>query len=46
MMLPTDDDAIEVEGVVPFEGRDGTAKGETESWIDSQVEDPDKRNEF
>jgi hypothetical protein len=45
LMLPTDVDEVKVEGCGVFEGHvipDGTP----ESWIDTQVEESDRSNEF
>lgn len=48
LMLPTDADEVAVDGCGVFEGR--VARDETgareESWIDTQVEESDKSNEF
>ena len=47
LMLPTDADEVTVDGCGVFEGRvrsDG-APG-AESWMDTQVEETDKSNEF
>ena len=49
MMLPTEADFVSVDGVVAFEPRVGSQKAdgdEPESWIDTQVEESDKSNEF
>jgi ferredoxin len=47
LMLPTDADEVEVDGCGVFEGRVAVDGAPTEeSWIDTQVEDSDKRNEF
>ena len=49
MMLPTDELAVEVNGPVVFEPRqvtDRQAGEQPESWIDTQVEESDKSNEF
>jgi len=50
LMLPTDADEVRVDGCGVFEGRLGLAPrqpGQTgESWIDTQVEESDKSNEF
>ncbi len=46
VMLPTDADAVEVDGCGVFEGRLGISDPENESWIDSQVDDSDNSNEF
>ena len=49
MMLPTEADFVSVDGAVTFEPRVGSHTpdgGETESWIDTQVEESDKSNEF
>ena len=49
-MLPTDADEVRVDGCGVFEGRLGLTsqqQGQTsESWIDTQVEESDKSNEF
>jgi hypothetical protein len=47
-MLPTEDDAVNVDGCGVFEGRISRDAGdaEHESWIDTQVEMSDRRNEF
>jgi hypothetical protein len=48
-MLPTDDDEVKVDGCGVFEGMLTPAEAETpttESWIDTQVEESDKSNEF
>ena len=48
-MLPTDADEVKVDGCGVFEGRVAAEPGEAareESWIDTQVEDSDKSNEF
>ncbi|MBX3298421.1 MAG: 4Fe-4S dicluster domain-containing protein [Acidobacteria bacterium] len=48
MMLPTDADEVSIDGCGVFEGQialDGPPKSE-ESWIDTQVEESDKSNEF
>ena len=47
LMLPTDAEQIEVEGCGVFEGRlEEAGPGNFESWIDTQVEETDKSNEF
>jgi hypothetical protein len=47
LMLPTDEDEVRVDGCGVFEGRLGLAEQHTvESWIDTQVEESDKSNEF
>jgi ferredoxin len=49
MMLPTEADFVQVDGPVTFEPRSGSDKADgeqRESWIDTQVEESDKRNEF
>lgn len=49
LMLPTDADEVKVDGCGVFEGRLGLEDGETapgESWIDTQVEESDRNNEF
>ena len=46
LMLPTEADEVNVDGCGVFEGRLGTAGAENESWIDTQVEESDKSNEF
>lgn len=43
LMLPTDADEVAVDGCGVFEGR---TVPEPESWIDLQVEETDKSNEF
>jgi len=48
MMLPTDADEVGIDGCGVFEGQialDGAPVRE-ESWIDTQVEESDKSNEF
>jgi hypothetical protein len=46
-MLPTDEDEVVVDGCGVFEGRLGLAERQSgESWIDTQVEESDKSNEF
>jgi hypothetical protein len=47
-MLPTDADEVRVDGCGVFEGRVGVEGGGEpgESWIDTQVEESDKSNEF
>jgi hypothetical protein len=45
-MLPTDADAVEVDGCGGFEGRLEVDPAAQESWIDTQVEESDKGNEF
>jgi len=42
-MLPTDADEVRVDGCGVFEGQVAV---EGESWIDTQVEESDKSNEF
>ena len=47
LMLPTDADEVDVDGYGVFEGMvvpDGPAPAE--SWIDTQVEESDRSNEF
>lgn len=47
LMLPTDETEVKVDGCGVFEGRvivDGQKT--EESWIDTQVEESDKSNEF
>jgi hypothetical protein len=49
LMLPTDADEVKVDGCGVFEGRLGLSEGQQargESWIDTQVEESDKSNEF
>ena len=47
LMLPTDAEEVEVDGCGVFEGRVITEpRPATESWIDLQVEQSDKSNEF
>src|SRR5260370_368005 len=49
LMLPTDADEVKVDGCGVFEGMLTQAEAETptaESWIDTQVEQSDKRDEF
>ena len=50
LMLPTDADFVSVDGADHFEdasGRTDKAAGDQpESWIDTQVEESDKSNEF
>jgi ferredoxin len=46
LMLPTEVDAVEVDGCGVFEGRVGKVDAENESWMDTQVEESDKSNEF
>ncbi len=46
LMLPTDAEEVEVDGCGVFEGRVIAEKSATESWIDLQVEETDKNNEF
>ena len=45
LMLPTDSDQVEVDGCGVFEGHIRT-EPTSESWIDLQVEESDKSNEF
>jgi hypothetical protein len=45
-MLPTHADAVRVDGAVVLEQRVEAGAAESESWIDTQVEESDKRNEF
>jgi len=46
-MLPTDADAVDINGCGVFEGMLTRAEaGTEESWIDTQVEHSDKSNEF
>lgn len=45
LMLPTDADEVEVDGCGVFEGHVIPDK-RTESWIDMQVEESDRKNEF
>jgi hypothetical protein len=49
LMLPTDDNEVTVDGCGVFEGRLGLASQQqqaSESWIDTQVEESNKSNEF
>jgi hypothetical protein len=47
LMLPTDANEVTVDGCGVFEGMLTRAGAETqESWIDTQVEQSDKSNEF
>jgi Fe-S-cluster-containing dehydrogenase component len=50
LMLPTDADEVRVDGCGVFEGRLGLTPQQQartgESWIDTQVEESDKSNEF
>lgn len=49
LMLPTDADEVNVDGCGVFEGMLTKAQEDTptvESWIDTQVEQSDKSNEF
>jgi Fe-S-cluster-containing dehydrogenase component len=49
LMLPTDADEVRVDGCGVFEGQLGlteTQQQASESWIDTQVEESDKSNEF
>ena len=48
LMLPTDADEVNVDGCGVFEGRvvPGHDASVHESWIDTQVEESDKSNEF
>jgi Fe-S-cluster-containing dehydrogenase component len=47
LMLPTEADEVEVEGCGVFEGRViSEQQPASESWIDLQVEQTDKSNEF
>jgi len=47
-MLPTDADEVKVDGCGVFEGMltQGDNEVPVESWIDTQVEESDKNNEF
>jgi hypothetical protein len=46
-MLPTDAEEVEIDGCGVFEGKIAAVKTEaSESWIDLQVEQTDKSNEF
>ena len=48
-MLPTDETEVTVDGCGVFEGKvlvDAQAAATEESWIDTQVEESDKSNEF
>jgi Fe-S-cluster-containing dehydrogenase component len=46
VMVPADSDAVDVDGRGVFEGRVARTDGAAESWIDTQVEESDKSNEF
>jgi len=46
LMLPTDAEEVSIDGCGVFEGQVGLAEPEHESWIDTQVDEADKRNEF
>ncbi len=46
LMLPTHAEAVIVDGPVVLEQRVESGEAESESWIDTQVEEADKRNEF
>lgn len=49
LMLPTDADEVKIDGCGVFEGMLAPAAEQTpatESWIDMQVEQSDKANEF
>ena len=49
LMLPTETDEVKVDGCGVFEGMLTRSENEAptgESWIDTQVEESDKRNEF
>ena len=46
LMLPTDAEAVEVDGCGVFEGRLGISEPGNESWLDTQVETTDRSNEF
>jgi hypothetical protein len=47
LMLPTDRDEVVLDGCGVFEGRLGPVERPAgESWIDTQVEESDKSNEF
>jgi Fe-S-cluster-containing dehydrogenase component len=46
MMLPTDAQAVDVDGAGGFEGRLGISEPDRKSWIDTQVEETDESNEF
>ena len=48
LMLPTDADEVKVDGCGVFEGMltPGDNEVPLESWIDTQVEESDKNNEF
>ena len=49
LMLPTGADEVKIDGCGVFEGmlsRAGEQTPTTESWIDTQVEQSDKANEF
>jgi Fe-S-cluster-containing dehydrogenase component len=47
LMLPTDREEVVVDGCGVFEGRVGLPGPQPgESWIDTQVEESDKNNEF
>jgi hypothetical protein len=45
-MLPTDEDEVKIDGCGVFEGRVAAVEKNEESWIDTQVEESDKSNEF
>ncbi len=49
LMLPTDETEVTVDGCGVFEGKVLVEHGQTatqESWIDTQVEESDRSNEF
>jgi Fe-S-cluster-containing hydrogenase component 2 len=46
LMLPTDAEEVTVDGCGIFEGRVAVDARDGESWIDTQVEESDKSNEF
>jgi len=46
LMLPADTDEVVVDGCGVFEGHVQTEPQITKSWIDLQVEESDKNNEF
>ena len=46
LMLPTDADEVTVDGCGVFEGRVAVDGQQNESWMDTQVEETNKSNEF
>ena len=49
LMLPTDETEVKVDGCGVFEGKvlvDALGEATEESWIDTQVEETNKSNEF